>query len=335
MIEAHRDGGVASSLDGETLRDRLAGGLLGLLVGDALGVPYEFSPPGEIPPRELIEMRPPEGFDRAHTFVPVGTWSDDGAQALCLLASLLDQDGLDAADLSRRLLDWYKHGYMAVDGFVFDVGVQTAAAFRALESGVPPLEAGPSEERHNGNGSLMRVLPLALFHRGTDRELVRDATTQSRITHGHARSRMSCALYCLWARRVLEGRDDAWADAVSTLRALIEAGSDDEEALEHHIRPDDEPEGRGSGYVVDTLRSARMVSTRGSYEACVREAIALGHDTDTTACVAGGIVGLRDGLAAIPERWRDALRGRELVEPLLERLVARWIGGARPSSRTT
>jgi len=303
-------------------RDTLAGGLFGLLVGDALGVPYEFHPRPQIPEPHLIEMQPPDTFRRAHRGVPVGTWSDDGAQALCLLASLLDRGRLDPVDFAGRLVAWYEEGYMAVDGEVFDVGVQTSVALRALMGGIDPLSAGPADVRSNGNGSLMRVLPLALWHRGTDTELVADAYIQSRVTHGHARSRVCCALYCLWARRTLEGDPAPWESAVAVLRSLIKAGSDEHEALEFHVRPDLDGDGRGSGYVVDTLRSARMVMAHSSYEASVSAAIGLGDDTDTTACVAGGIAGLRHGYEGIPERWRDALRGRELVLPLLDRLVA-------------
>jgi ADP-ribosyl-[dinitrogen reductase] hydrolase len=301
-------------------QDKVAGGLYGLLVGDALGVPYEFSHAADIPEREHIEMTPPEGFDRAHPRVGPGTWSDDGAQALCLLASLVDKDRLDPDDLARRLVDWYAKGYMAIGGVVFDVGNQTMAALRALQSGVSPLDAGPKEERHNGNGSLMRSLPLALWHKGTDADLVRDAYLQSRITHGHARSRVSCALYCLWARYTLTDDETPWVTAVKSMRAEIGKGSEEEEALERHVRPEAPAEGRGSGYVVDTLRSARMVLAHGKYETVVKSAIALGDDTDTTACVAGGIAGIRDGVQAIPERWLNALQGKDIVVPLLERI---------------
>lgn len=307
-------------------RDRLTGGLLGLLVGDALGVPYEFRAAEQIPPPELIEMNPPADFHRAHRSVPIGTWSDDGAQALCLLASLLERGAFDPDDFASRLLAWFDRGYMAVDGVVFDVGVQTRMAFGALKAGAPSLEAGPAEEHRNGNGSLMRVLPLALWHRGPDASLVLDAYAQSQVTHGHAQSRVCCALYVLWARRTLApdpAEPDAWRSAVATLRSLSREGSEEREALERAIRPDEVPEGQGSGYVVDTLRSARMVAREDGYEGAVRAAIALGDDTDTTACVVGGIVGLRDGVASIPERWRRALRGQELVAPLLEALLAR------------
>ena len=302
-------------------QERIAGGLVGLLVGDALGVPYEFHAPDEIPPPDQIEYQPPAGFRRSHAAVPPGTWSDDGAHALCLLASLLDSGRFDAEDLARRLLRWYDEGYCAVDGRVFDVGIQTSRALANVRRGVPALQAGATEESALGNGSLMRVLPLALWHRGPDADLVAGAQAQSRVTHGHLRAQVCCALYCLWARRLLDDAPDPWADAVATLRTLYPEGAPERAELEYHIRPDDPPEGQGSGYVVDTLRSARWALGAGSYEQVVRAAISLGHDTDTTACVAGGLAGIRDGLGAIPRRWRDGLRGQALYAPLLERLL--------------
>ena len=81
--------------------------------------------------------------------------------------------------------------------------------------------------------------------------------------------------------------------------------------------------GRGSGYVLDSLRSARQALQAGSYEAVIKEAIAFGLDTDTTACIAGGIAGLRWGAAGLPQRWRSAMRGQELVAPLLDALLRR------------
>ena len=303
------------------LKDRLRGGLIGLLVGDALGVPYEFHQSIDIPPRAEIEFNPPNGFHRSHNTVPPGTWSDDGAQALALLASLNHCGKLDVDDFGRRLVNWYESGYMAVDFEVFDVGIQTSQAIRRLLSGVPAAQAGRTDEQANGNGSLMRVLPLALWHKGTDEELARDAQRQSTVTHGHLRSQVCCALYCLWARRYLEDSSSAWAEAVATLSAIYAEDSDERKELEWSIRPDDVSEGQGSGYVVDCLRSAKWALDAGSYEQVVKAAVSLGRDTDTTACVAGGIAGLRDGVEAIPERWLAKLRGKELYEPELEKLI--------------
>jgi ADP-ribosylglycohydrolase len=301
--------------------DRLRGALWGLLVGDALGVPYEFHEPDELPAPDRIEMDPPAGFDRAHAETPSGTWSDDGAHALCLLASLLERRRFDPEDFAGRLLAWREDGYMAVDGRVFDCGIQTGQALAALAAGAPPLRAGPRGEYDNGNGALMRVLPLALWHDGPDADLVELAHQQSQITHGHPRSQVCCALYCLWARRILAAEPFPWKAAVAVLRARY-GDSPFRRELEEHSRPDDPSDGQGSGYVVDTLRTARFVMEEPSFERVVRQAVAHGRDTDTTACVAGGLAGARHGVAGIPERWLAALRGRDLAEPLVERLVA-------------
>lgn len=317
---------------------QVRGAILGLLVGDALGVPYEFTSPDRLPPREQLEMTPPAGWPRAH-FVPDGTWSDDGACALALLDSLLDCDGLDLPDLARKLANWQFEGAYAVEGHVFDIGITTSAAIGRFRSGVPAEEAGPDDELCNGNGSLMRVLPLVLWHRGSDFELAQGAMRQSLVTHGHLRCQLCCALFCLWARRIGEGvpSEIAWTSATKTLRELLvslchAATQNDsvfadlalgewQNELEWHIRPDDDLRGRGSGYVVDCLRSVRNALREDTFEDVVKFAVALGHDTDTTACIAGGLAGLRDGFDSIPARWMDKLRGKEIAAPLVERLI--------------
>lgn len=296
---------------------RIEGGLVGLLVGDALGVPYEFFPPQRLPPVEAIEMQSPAGFPRAHAGVPPGTWSDDGAQALVLLDSLLANDGLDLAHFAEGLTRWLHDGFYAVDGVVFDVGIQTSTALRHLRDGVSPERSGPARERENGNGALMRALPLVLWHRGEDADLVRLAMRQGLPTHGHPRSQLCCAMYCLWARGVLERVEAPWQRAEAALRALP-AGAVDRTELELILQPHAPC---GTGYVLDTLWTARdAFESTGSYADCVRKAVARGHDTDTSACVAGGIAGLEYGVDAIPARWCQALRGMELVAPLLARL---------------
>jgi ADP-ribosylglycohydrolase len=104
---------------------------------------------------------------------------------------------------------------MAVDNRIFDVGIQTRQAIVNLKSGTPPEQAGPHHERANGNGALMRALPPALWHRSSDAELVTDARRQSLVTHGHLRAQLCCALYCLWARRELEGHAAPYDDALA------------------------------------------------------------------------------------------------------------------------
>lgn len=304
-------------------QNRIRGGLYGLLVGDALGVPYEFHSADEIPPCHEIEMTPPEGFSRAHLNVLPGTWSDDGAQALCLLDSLVECGRFCLKDFSDRLLAWYGEGKWAVDGEVFDVGIQTGEALNAYRAGLDPKKCGMLRPNGKGNGALMRTLPLALWHRGTDRKLVLTAHEQCLPTHGNPCNQVCCALYCLVARYLAAGREFAPAleEAVRVLRKFYLEMPEHEKEFEWSVRPDEPCQGKGSGYVVDCLRSAFMILLRaGSYEEAVKQAVMLGNDTDTTACVAGGLAGIMFGEEGIPKRWIKALRGREEVERLLARV---------------
>jgi ADP-ribosyl-[dinitrogen reductase] hydrolase len=303
--------------------ERIMGGIWGLLVGDAVGVPYEFHKAEELSSLDYIDIIPPKGFYRSHGSVEIGTWSDDGAQALCLLDSLLSKGEMDIEDFAVKLLKWYEEGFWAIDNCVFDVGFQTSEALRAYKRGIAPLKSGMIRPEGKGNGALMRVLPLALWHKGTDKELVYDAHIQSLVTHGNPCNLVCCALYCLWARKLLNGLNinDAYTEAVKSLRSIYSDNSELSRVLENEIKPDDEPIGYGSGYVVDSLRSVRMLLKNTTYEEVIKSAILLGDDTDTTAAIAGGIAGIREGINGIPEKWINILRGKNLVEPLINKLL--------------
>lgn len=303
--------------------DRIQGAFWGLLIGDALGVPYEFHKAENLPPTTAIEMNPPDGFRRTYPEVPPGTWSDDGAQALALLDSLLAKGRMDAEDFAERLLRWYEEGLWAVDGHVFDVGIQTMEAIHTFRSGTPAIKAGWVRPEGKGNGSLMRVLPLVLWHRGTDEELVIDSHTQSLVTHAHPTNQVCCALYCLWARRVMEGMDTeaSYQEAVNRLRGIYRDQPKYLQELEVTLRPDEEPVSRGGGYVVETLNSVRLAIRENSFAGVVKAAVKLGEDTDTNAAIAGGLAGIRDGISSIPDRWMAQLRGKEEAGQLLKRLI--------------
>ena len=315
--------------------DKRKAGLLGLLMGDACGVPFEFHsseqlhalPPGAI---DFPPTLPARGFNRAHARAPARAWSDDGAMALALLDSLQQQDGLDLDDLSRRFLNWKDTGAYAVDAQVFDIGMQVKRGLARIKDGAPAHQAGPRLETDNGNGSLMRVLPVALWHQGDDEELCRIAQEQGLPTHGHLRSQVACALYCLWARQLLAGQEDGFDQAVDRLFDIYEAQGDAEGLRElDAILADEDRTPRGSGYVVDTLWSARKAFLSSpNYEEVVRNAILLGNDCDTTAAVAGGLAGLRGGMAGLPARWIAALPRHDFLDDCLDYL------GSEPPSAT-
>ena len=302
-------------------KNKFKGGIFGLLIGDALGVPYEFCKPEEISNIDKIEYEPPEGFEKSYD-VPSGTWSDDGAQALCLLESLITKKLFDIYDFAERLRKWADEGLWAVDNIVFDIGSQTRSALLSYERGESPLKSGLIYPNGKGNGALMRVLPLALWHKGTDKELVKDAHKQCLITHGHICNQVCCAFYCLVVRELLYNNSffqSAYENALAKIRTIYSDTPEYKQELELNIFSHDIIEGKGTGYVVDCLKSAFMVINQSnSYEEVVKKAISLGNDTDTTAAVAGGLAGVIYGYKNIPTRWINGLRNKEAVEILLE-----------------
>lgn len=304
------------------LQNKIRGGLYGLLLGDAAGVPYEFNLPELLPAYHQIDMLPPQGFRKTYPEIAVGTWSDDGAQALCLLASLVYCGRYDESDFVNRLCNWWQYGYMAVDDQVFDVGVQTAQALRRYIEGTEISRMANRDEYSNGNGALMRTLPLALWHKGSDEQLIEDAYAQSHVTHAHIRSKICSALYCLWARYLLAGTavNDAWHQAIRTLGSVYRHRHEELRELEDNIAPIP-AQVTGSGYVVDCLHSARFALQQHNFVDVVKTAITLGRDTDTTACVAGGLAGIIYGDEGLPKNWLDVLKGKQMVEPLLRDLI--------------
>jgi ADP-ribosylglycohydrolase len=303
-----------------TLPSRLAGGVWGALVGDALGVPYEFRSPESLRP-EWIRMVGGGTYSQ-----PAGTWSDDGALTLALLDSMLSV-GFDPADQARRYLAWYEEGAYTPDGDgLFDVGGTTRVALERIRAGTPAESAGGTDERANGNGSLMRTLPIALVGRDLDdATLIEQAHRASAVTHAHPQSQVTCAAYVLIAARLLRGATarDALPGAVfGELRARYRASD-----LAGHLDALDGlerwPTRAGRGYVIDSFWSAwDAFAGAADYQETVVRAIRYGTDTDTTACIAGGLAGVYFGLESIPSEWLAAIRGREAVEPLVERLTA-------------
>lgn len=308
--------------------DARVSGLIGLLVGDALGVSFEFKTANMLPPCDQIEMQPPLGFKKSHAGVLPGTWSDDSSQALVLLASLIEHDRFVLTDFADRLIRWLDDGYMAVDGVVFDCGIQTAKALGKLRDGVSPYESGGTSEGDNGNGGLMRVLPLALWYAGPDEALVRDAHLQSLPTHAHFRSLVACAYYSMVARGYLATMADPWTWADQRLEEVYRVWPDERERsgllaeLDVLRRFPTTNQPRGTGYVLDTIWSARKALEEKSFGDVARTAILFGHDTDTTAAVACGLAGIRHGVDSIPVRWLGQLRGYEIVKPLVTHFVS-------------
>ena len=229
--------------------------IYGLAVGDALGVPYEFRPRGTFKCTDMI------GYGTHGQ--PAGTWSDDTSMTLATCDSIRGLGHIDTADMRDKFVSWIAPGEYTIDG-VFDYG----------------------------NGSLMRIAPLA-FTAATDEEI----SEVSAITHAHRTSTDACIIFVELMRNVMNGALPSWA---------------------LHLKGVPEQEIRSGGFVRDTLKAATwcFVNTT-SYEDCVLAAVNLGDDTDTTAAVAGALAGTAYGIDAIPREWIDTLRGKELIESCL------------------
>ncbi len=307
---------------GPDMNERKRAAVWGHLVGDAIGVPYEFSQPN---PDRVVEVRQ---YGMHHQ--PAGTWSDDGALMLAMLDSLTSVK-FDPDDQGQRMLSWFDEAAYTPDGEgAFDIGATTRAALDRLRGGAQAINAGGDADRDQGNGSLMRILPVALVGTAQDGVRVERAHHASRVTHAHPACQVACALYVLIADELLtdpaRAADAVLDGALARLRAVY---AEDHEAfvpvLEELMAHRALLRRAGGGWVLDSFWSAwGALSGASSYRHTIERAVRLGHDTDTTASIAGGLAGLRWGMSeasgGIPAEWLDALRGKEIVEPMVARL---------------
>lgn len=302
------------------------GAILGHLVADAVGTPYEFKEPHEIPAYDQIDMIPPEGYKKSWSRWPLAIWSDDGSQMLNLVEYYLERKKSAKAwfnDWAERLVRWYD-GHLWVDGKSFDAGIQTKQAIMQLKEGVHPFTAARNHEFANGNGSLMRCLPTALFCLDySDEGFFKEVEGISYITHPHPLSKIACVFYCDIARQLIKKvpLDDA-INRVST--KLLSYYKGDELDWCRKVLDGEKLTPTGHGYVVDALWSAiHCLRVTDNYRDCVKTAIALGHDTDTTACIAGGLAGIIYGASSIPKEWIASVASHKTFNDQVLPLISR------------
>ena len=305
-----------------TTHSRLLGGLYGSLIGDALGVPVEFSA------RPARQADPVTGM-RAHGVhnQPAGTWSDDGSLLLCTVESLVETR-FDTQDMGERFLRWFDTGHWAAHGLVFDVGIATQQALDRISMGTPAQDAGGSDLYDNGNGSLMRILPVALTSLEVGLlEFSDRLRSASAITHGHLRSQMACVFHGLIVRELMAGQlaQVALTLSRSCFHNLYEHShelSTFRDLLEADLAAWPESEVRSGGYVMETLTASLWcLLTTSSFSECVLKAVNLGSDTDTTGCVAGGLAGVHYGIDAIGNEWQLALPRQRDLQQLFGRFI--------------
>ncbi|WKT83084.1 MULTISPECIES: ADP-ribosylglycohydrolase family protein [unclassified Thermosynechococcus] len=293
-------------------------GLLGACLGDALGVPVEFSTRWERDRDPVVDMRSYGTY-----YQPRGTWSDDSSLMLCLADALCG--GFDLEQIAAKFLAWYAENLWTARGTVFDIGIATRRALMKLEAGNSPLTSGGTDEYSNGNGGLMRTLPLAFHywrHRDQQR-LLEEVHQVCGITHAHPRSQLACGIYVFFAIQLQQGMAPmrayeatiAWANTTYNHDSFAAELHHFERILSGKLPHLDRGAIASGGYVVHTLEASLWCLLNSqSYLEAVLKAVNLGGDTDTTATVTGGIAALAFGLGDVPADWWQTLaRYKDIV----------------------
>lgn len=302
--------------------------LIGASVGDALGVPVEFKSRQHLKTNPVTDIMGFGTYDK-----PAGTFSDDSSMMFCLAESLVE--GYDVNDIAENFQKWMHEGYWTADGEVFDVGIATRKAINRLRVVKHPTEAGSTAERDNGNGSLMRILPLAVYAKDLSIDERCEIVKQvSSITHAHSRSVLACIYNIEFALNILEAEtiEEAYLNTNFWLRIYLEESTEYqtesiyfERILNGSLLELSENEIKSSGYVIDSLEAAIWCLLHSnSYEECILKAVNLGEDTDTIACIAGGIAGVFYDVKTIPEHWINQLARKEDILNLANRLNEKY-----------
>jgi len=311
--------------------------LFGVAIGDALGVPVEFES------RSELEENPVTGMQGYGTHEqPPGTWSDDTSLTFCLAEVLCK--GYDIHRLAKNFISWYKYGHWTPYGRVFDKGIATSKAIRRLMQGVDPIIAGGNTEMDNGNGSLMRILPLLFYIKDMDIEdRYKHIHDVSSLTHGHIRSVLACFIYIEFAAELLKTKDKyiAFERMRNTVNNFLDSNaicSDSEINIFNPILLNNTPDNEAkpiytymkeeidsSGYVVHSLEASLWcLFNTNSFEEAVLSAVNLGRDTDTTGAITGGLAGILYGFESIPLAWIDVLARKDDILELCDKLENKY-----------
>ena len=290
--------------------------ILGFAIADAVGVPVEFSSSKERKNDPVKEMR---GFGSWNQ--PAGTWSDDTSMTIATMESIARLEKIDCIDIMSNFIKWYDNNEFTVDK-LFDIGNTTRKAIIHAKEGIPNVPTIYS----NGNGSLMRIMPVAvylhtLYSNNFDDEAMDIIHNVSALTHGHEISKMACGLYCLIAAELLEGKPikEAVNTGLSKGLAYYEGYTDFAIHLKHFMRLYDKnfanlpvEDLRSGGYVIESIEaSIWCLLNTNDFKSLILKAVNLGHDTDTTAAIAAGLGCLVYDTATLPSEWIETLRAKD------------------------
>lgn len=299
--------------DMPTTHDRFLGTLLGLAVGDAMGMPVEYRRRGTFEP--VTDFRGGGRFK-----LPAGAWTDDTAMALCLAESLLEK-GFDPRNQMERYWKWYSEGYCTSTGIAVGIGntVQHALLLFAGDPSRSPF-VGLSGFRAQGNGSLMRLAPVPLYHFPDVEGATYFSGESSRTTHGSRECIDACRYVGGLIHEILQGKSKTDLERF----VIMDLHPDIEEVVHHPFKELTIDNIQNTGYICHSLQAALWAFwTTETFEDGLLRVVNLGDDADTSGAIYGQIAGAYYGMNGIPQKWLDGLVKREYIESVANRLFER------------
>ena len=303
---------------------KIKDGVIGHAIGDAMGVPVEFCIREKLLAHPVTKMIGYGSHD-----VPAGTWSDDTSMEIATMDSMINQGGrINCEDIMMNFYYWLKDAKYTPYGEIFDAGRTCIKSIINFSKGYDISECGQKDEYSNGNGSLMRILPIAYYcyyNKLKEEEIFEVVKGVSSLTHAHEISVLGCYIYVNYIIKLLEGKDKFES---YNLIKLMDYSMFTEESLEIYkriLKEDIEKysinEIKSSGYVVDTLEASFWILLNASsFKEAIIGAINLGNDTDTIAAITGSMAGILYGYNSIPQEWLDKLAKRDYIEDLCDKL---------------
>ena len=296
--------------------------ILGHAVGDAMGVPTEFRLREQLLKKPVTKM-----VEFTRMGLPKGTWSDDTSMEIATIDSFIQNNRFDYDDIMRRWVDWVNKSDYTATGITFDVGRTCLRAITRYTEGVKALECGANSLDTNGNGSLMRILPIALYSyykKLNNESIINLVNDISSLTHAHDISKLGCYIYVKYISYLLYGlsKEDAYRciqreDYSSYSEEAINMYK---RILKDNIKDYSVRDIRSSGYIVDTLEcSLWIIMNARDFKEAIIASTNIGGDTDTIGAVTGSIAGIIYGYDSIPKDWLEDLQRRDyLIDLALE-----------------
>lgn len=298
-------------------------GIIGLAIGDALGVPAEFKSRDELSRYPIVDMIGDGTYN-----MPAGTWSDDTSMTLATIDSILSTKTIDANDIASKFLNWFRNAEYTATNECFDIGRTTLQALAKYELKLDDaVNCGGNGEYDNGNGSLMRILPVAYYIYYNDiidsQEIYNIVKQVSSITHAHEISVLGCYIFVRYTLLLLDGKDkiQAYKELQNVDYKMFSdySLSKYSRILKGNIQDADEDNISSSGYVVSTLEATMWLFLNSNdYNTTILKAVNLGEDTDTVAACVGGLLGIYYGIESIRDSWKQNLKKYEYISSLCD-----------------